>query len=33
VWASFPGNLYNQGSRQVSWMLAQWQTLLGAQYV
>jgi muramidase (phage lysozyme) len=33
VWASFPGNLYNQGARQVSWMLAQWQTLLGAQYV
>jgi muramidase (phage lysozyme) len=33
VWASFPGNLYHQGGRQVSWLLAQWQTLLGAQNV
>jgi len=33
VWASFPGNLYNQGGRQVSWLLAQWQTMLGAQNV
>ena len=33
VWACFPGNLYHQGGRQVSWLLAQWQTLLGAQNV
>ena len=33
VWASFPGNLYQQGARQLSWLLAQWQTMLGAQNV
>jgi muramidase (phage lysozyme) len=33
VWASLPGSLYHQGGRQVSWLLAQWQTLLGAQNV
>ncbi len=31
VWASFPGNLYHQGGRPISWLLTHWQMYLGAQ--
>lgn len=33
TWASFPGNLYNQGGNSLNWLLATYQTCLSAQSV